>query len=43
MAFTLEIKSKSIFGAILQNCGLTYGQDGKFFILKEGMGDDVAT
>lgn len=49
MAFTLEIKSKSIFGnkkidfeAILQNCGLSYGQDGEFFILKEGMGDDVA-
>jgi hypothetical protein len=49
MAFTLEIKSKTIvrskkidFKSILQNCGLSYGQDGEFFVLKEGMEGDVA-
>lgn len=49
MAFTLEIKTKPFLGnkhidfkELLKNCGLAYGHDGDFFVLEEGMEDDVA-
>ncbi len=49
MAFTLEIKGKSLFGnknidfnTLVKNCGLEYGHDNDFYILEEGMENGVA-